>query len=80
MKRERQRSELRRLRRAWRLPFGFAIADTYETARHYRVSTIPAAVLIDRRGVVRYLSIGAKDTDIEELEQMLAKLIDEPAR
>lgn len=80
LKPEHQRSELRRLRRAWRLPFGFAIADTYETARRYRVSTTPAAVLIDRRGVVRYLSIGAKDTDIEELEQMLAKLIDEAGR
>jgi len=80
LKPERQRSELRQLRRAWQLPFGFAIADTDETARRYRVSTIPAAILIDRRGVVRYLSVGAKDTDIEELEQMLAKLIDEPAR
>ncbi len=70
-------NELRSFRRGARLPFGFAVADTTETADAYGVTTIPVAVLIDRRGVVRFLNVGAHDTDIEELHQMIVRLLDE---
>lgn len=69
--------ELRRFKRASRLPFGFAVADTPETAVAYGVQTIPVAVLIDRHGVVRFLNVGANETDIEELHQMIVRLLDE---
>jgi thiol-disulfide isomerase/thioredoxin len=69
--------ELRSFRRASRLPFGFAVADTTATADAYGVTTIPVAVLIDRRGVVRFLNVGAHETDIAELEQMIVRLLDE---
>ncbi|HZH30911.1 MAG TPA: TlpA disulfide reductase family protein [Pyrinomonadaceae bacterium] len=69
--------ELRSFRRNARLPFGFAVADTTATADAYGVTTIPVAVLIDRRGVVRFLNVGAHDTDIEELHQMIVRLLDE---
>ncbi len=69
--------ELRRFKRASRLPFGFAVADTSETAAAYGVQTIPVAVLIDRRGVVRFLNVGANETDIEELHGMIVRLLDE---
>jgi len=71
-------AQLRQFKRAARLPFGFAVADTPETAVDYGVRTIPVAVLIDRRGVVRFLNVGANETDIEELRQMIVKLLDEP--
>jgi thiol-disulfide isomerase/thioredoxin len=70
-------AELRRFKRASRLPFGFAVADTQETATAYGVTTIPVAVLIDRRGVVRFLNVGANENDIEELHQMIVRLLDE---
>jgi thiol-disulfide isomerase/thioredoxin len=69
--------ELRNFRRNARLPFGFAVADTTATADAYGVTTIPVAVLIDRRGIVRFLNVGAHDTDIEELHQMIVRLLDE---
>ncbi len=69
--------ELRNFKRGARLPFGFAVADTTATADAYGVTTIPVAVLIDRRGVVRFLNVGAHDTDIEELHQMIVRLLDE---
>ncbi|HEX8127967.1 MAG TPA: TlpA disulfide reductase family protein [Pyrinomonadaceae bacterium] len=69
--------ELRSFKRAARLPFGFAVADSTATADAYGVTTIPVAVLIDRRGVVRFLNVGAHDTDIEELHQMIVRLLDE---
>jgi thiol-disulfide isomerase/thioredoxin len=70
---------LRGFRQAHRLPFGIAAAETLTTAAHYNVTSIPAAVLIDRRGVVRYLSVGSNDDDLKEIEQMIVKLLDEPA-
>jgi thiol-disulfide isomerase/thioredoxin len=70
---------LRSFRRANRLPFGVAAAETLTTAARYNVTSIPAAILIDRRGVVRYLSVGSNEDDLKELEQMIVKLLDEPA-
>jgi thiol-disulfide isomerase/thioredoxin len=70
---------LRGFRQAHRLPFGIAAAETLTTAARYNVTSIPAAVLIDRRGVVRYLSVGSNDGDLKEIEQMIVKLLDEPA-
>ncbi|MDQ1590051.1 MAG: hypothetical protein QOG71_678 [Pyrinomonadaceae bacterium] len=69
--------ELRNFKRGARLPFGFAVADSTATADAYGVTTIPVAVLIDRRGVVRFLNVGAHETDIEELHQMIVRLLDE---
>jgi thiol-disulfide isomerase/thioredoxin len=70
---------IREFRRANRLPFGVAAAESVTTAARYNVTSIPAAVLIDRRGVVRYLNVGSNDDDLKELEQMIVKLLDEPA-
>jgi thiol-disulfide isomerase/thioredoxin len=69
--------ELRGFKRSARLPFGFAVADSTATADAYGVTTIPVAVLIDRRGIVRFLNVGAHETDIEELHQMIVRLLDE---
>lgn len=69
--------ELRRFKRAARLPFGFAVTDTQETATAYGVTTIPVAVLIDRRGIVRFLNVGANENDMRELHQMIVRLLDE---
>jgi thiol-disulfide isomerase/thioredoxin len=71
--------QLRSFRRANRLPFGVAAADTLTTAARYNVTSIPAAILIDRRGVVRYLNVGSNEDDLKELEQMIVRLLDEPA-
>ena len=79
VKTKRERDALRSFRRANRLPFGVAAAETLTTAARYNVTSIPAAVLIDRRGVVRYLNVGSNDDDLKELEQMIVKLLDEPA-
>jgi glycine/D-amino acid oxidase-like deaminating enzyme/thiol-disulfide isomerase/thioredoxin len=73
----REHASLRSFRRSRRLPFGFAVADTTETHARYNVQTIPAAALIDRRGRVRYLSVGSTDADLKELEQMIERLLDE---
>jgi thiol-disulfide isomerase/thioredoxin len=79
VKTKEEHDALREFRRANRLPFGVAAAESVTTAARYNVTSIPAAVLIDRRGVVRYLSVGSNEDDLKELEQMIVKLLDEPA-
>ena len=79
VKTKREHDALKNFRRARRLPFGFAVADSAATHARYNVTTIPAAVLIDRRGRVRYLNVGSNDDDLKELEQMIERLLDEPA-
>ncbi len=79
VKTKEEHDQLREYRRANRLPFGVAAAESVETAARYNVMSIPAAVLIDRRGVVRYISVGSNADDLKELEQMIVRLLDEPA-
>ena len=70
---------LRDFKKRFRLQYGFAIADSEENDRNYAVSSIPANFLIDRRGVVRFISIGSSEVESVALARMIKKLIDEPA-
>jgi thiol-disulfide isomerase/thioredoxin len=70
---------LRDFKKKFGLQYGFAISDSDENDRNYAVSSIPSNFLIDRRGVVRFISIGASDVEGVALAKMIKKLIDEPA-
>jgi thiol-disulfide isomerase/thioredoxin len=70
---------LREFKKKFRLPYGFAIADSDENDRNYVVSSIPTTFLIDRRGVVRFISVGTNEAQSAALSKMIKKLIDEPA-
>ena len=50
---------LREFRKRNSLPYGFVISDSDTNEFNYGVFAIPTSVLIDRKGVVRYISIGA---------------------
>jgi thiol-disulfide isomerase/thioredoxin len=70
---------LRDFKKRFRIPYGFAVADSGENDHNYAVSSIPTSFLIDRRGVVRLISIGASDEEAAMLNKMIKKLIEEPA-
>lgn len=70
---------LRDFKKRFRLTYGFAIADSEENDLNYAVSSIPMTFLIDRRGVVRFISVGSSDAENAALSRMIKKLIDEPA-
>src|SRR5229473_4791555 len=70
---------LRTFKKTFRLPYGFAVADSEDNDRNYAVSSIPMTFLIDRRGVVRFISTGSGDRENTALSKMIKKLIDEPA-
>jgi thiol-disulfide isomerase/thioredoxin len=70
---------LRTFKKAFRLPYGFAVADSEDNDRNYAVSSIPMSFLIDRRGVLRFISTGSGEEENAALNKMITKLINEPA-
>jgi len=70
---------LREFKKKFRLPYGFAVSDSESNDRNYAVSSIPTTFLVDRRGVVRFISIGSSDLENAALHKMIKKLIEEPA-
>jgi thiol-disulfide isomerase/thioredoxin len=60
------------------LHYGFAVSDEEDNDRNYMVGSIPTTFLIDRRGVVRFISIGSSDLEAAALQKMIKKLVDEP--
>jgi hypothetical protein len=43
----------------------------------YGINAYPTTVLLDRRGVVRYIGIGAGTAESENLEEMIEKVLKE---
>jgi thiol-disulfide isomerase/thioredoxin len=70
---------LRDFKKRFHIPYGFAVADSSENDRNYAVSSIPTSFLIDRRGVVRLISVGSSGEEAAMLNKMIKKLIEEPA-
>ena len=70
---------LRDFKKKFNLDYGFAISDSANNDRNYGVSSIPTTFLIDRRGVVRFISVGGSDAESSALGRMIKKLIEEPA-
>ena len=62
-----------------RLPYGFVVADSDANNINYGAYSIPMSFLIDRRGAVRFISVGADPDEIMAFEKMIKKLIAEPA-
>lgn len=69
---------LRNFKKKFHLPYGFAVADSKDNDLNYGISSIPTTFLIDRRGAVRFISIGSSDEESSALGKMIKKLIEEP--
>ena len=68
---------LREFRKRNRLPYGFVVSDSTKNDFNYGVFSIPTSFLIDRKGVVRYISFGASEDEIAVLGEMVKKLVEE---
>lgn len=68
---------IRQFKRQKGIAYGFGISADKEMWRGYAINSIPTAVLIDRRGRVRFLTISADDREAELLTKMIQKLLDE---
>jgi thiol-disulfide isomerase/thioredoxin len=68
---------LKRFKEKHNLGYDFAVADDQQTQLLYAATALPTTVLIDRKGVVRYIESGTNPTRIEELRAMVLKLLNE---
>jgi len=70
---------LRRFKQGNKMTYAVAVAETRENLPEYGVNAFPTAVLIDRRGAVRFISIGVSPAELNRLGDMVEKLVKEPA-
>jgi thiol-disulfide isomerase/thioredoxin len=70
---------LRTFKKQNRLPYGFVIADSSVNELNYGVFSIPMSFLIDRRGNVRFIAMGANEGEITALGKMIEKVMSEPS-
>jgi thiol-disulfide isomerase/thioredoxin len=68
---------LREFKKKNRLPYGFLVDDSDDNDLNYGVYSIPTSFLIDRKGVVRFISISADEEELEQMETMIKKVIKE---
>ncbi|MFL6253521.1 MAG: TlpA family protein disulfide reductase [Pyrinomonadaceae bacterium] len=70
---------LRRFKQGNKMTYAVAVAENRENLPEYGVNAFPTAVLIDRRGAVRFISIGVSPPELNRLGDMVEKLVKEPA-
>jgi thiol-disulfide isomerase/thioredoxin len=68
---------LRRFKKKFRLPYGFAVADGDDNDLNYGIASIPTTFLLDRKGRVRFISLGAGQDEATEIEAMIKRLLQE---
>jgi thiol-disulfide isomerase/thioredoxin len=68
---------LRNYKKELKLPYPFAVALDSDNDERYGVRAIPTAFLLDRRGRVRYISVGASGADDEEFSRIIKRLLSE---
>lgn len=71
---------LRRFKQGNKMAYPVAVAEgPGENLPEYGVNAFPTAVLIDRRGAVRFISIGVSPAELSRLGEMVERLVKEPA-
>jgi thiol-disulfide isomerase/thioredoxin len=68
---------LKRFKEKHRLPYDFVVAGDQTSQFSYAATGLPTVVLIDRKGVVRYIESGTNPTRIAELRDAVLKLLAE---
>ncbi len=68
---------LQRYRITKKLPYDFVVAKGQANQILYGAMALPTAVLIDRKGVVRYIATGTSSARLEEIRAMIIKLLAE---
>jgi thiol-disulfide isomerase/thioredoxin len=68
---------LARFKQSQRVPYDFVLAKDALNHHNYGAGAIPTAVLIDRRGVIRYIDSGTSAGRKEELREAIEKLLAE---
>jgi thiol-disulfide isomerase/thioredoxin len=68
---------LTRFRKKYNLPYDFVVARNQQAQMQYGATALPTAVLIDRKGVIRYIQSGTSASRLVEMREMLMRLLAE---
>ena len=68
---------LKLFKEKYKLPYDFAVAKGQAIQIAYGAMSLPTAVLIDRKGVVRYVATGTSKTRTAEIRSEILKLLAE---
>ena len=68
---------LKRFKEKHDLPYDFVVAKDQTSQFAYAATGLPTTVLIDRKGVIRYIESGTNPTRVEELRQAMLRLLAE---
>ena len=60
-----------------KLPYDLVVGKDQSIQFLYGATGLPTAVIIDRRGIIRYIETGTSPTRIEEMREMIFKLLAE---
>ena len=70
---------LEQFREHHELPYAFAVtAKDSDTSKQYAVTGIPQVVVVDQKGIVRLIEVGAGDKTAKALDTMIEKLLEKP--
>lgn len=68
---------LKRFKEKHDLPYDFVVAKDQASQFSYAATGLPTVVLIDRKGVIRYIESGTNPTRIAEVREVMLKLLAE---
>ena len=68
---------LKRFREVQKLPYDFVVGTDSSIQLLYGATSLPTAVLIDRKGVIRYIESGTSPARLEQIREMILKLLAE---
>jgi hypothetical protein len=67
----------RQFKRRMNVSYDFGVSADSSNARLFGVASLPTAVLVDRRGRVRLITVGASDEEADLMKKTILKLLDE---
>jgi len=67
----------KRFKRTYGLPYDIVVTKDTTAQRIFGATTLPTAVLIDRKGVIRFIDSGTSPTRLEEIRENIVKLLAE---
>ena len=68
---------LKRFKEKNGLKYDFVVMKDQQFQNTYAATALPTAVLIDRKGIVRYIETGTSPSRLEEMREMVLKLMAE---
>ena len=75
--RENEIASLKRFKNQHKLNYDFAVTTDQTIQRTFGATSLPTAVIIDRKGVIRYVEAGSNPSRIEDMRLMILKLLAE---